>query len=62
VSKTFVCKVSEVCENGDAIIELPDEFVNELDWRVGDEIDYSLEGKSVIIKNLTKEKRNETNS
>ena len=62
MSRKYVCKVSEVCENGDAIIELPDELVNELDWRVGDEIDYSLEGKSVIIKNLTKEKRNETNS
>lgn len=62
MSNSFICKVSEICENGDTVIELPDELVNELDWRVGDELDYSLEDKSVIIKNLTKEKRNETNS
>ena len=61
MSNSFICKVSEVCENGEAIVELPDELVNELDWRVGDELDYSLEGKSLLIKNLTKEKRNETN-
>ena len=61
MSNSFICKVSEICENGDAIIEFPDELVNELDWRVGDELDYSLEGKSVLIKNLTKEKRNEIN-
>jgi uncharacterized membrane protein (UPF0127 family) len=46
MSKSYVCKVSEVCENGEAIVELPDELVNELDWRVGDELGYSLEGNS----------------
>lgn len=61
MSNSFICKVSEECENGDVIVELPDELVNKLDWKVGDELNYSLEGKSVLIKNLTKEKRNETN-
>jgi len=47
---------------GDAIVQLPDKLVEELDWRVGDTLDYELVDKSIIIKNLTKEKRNATNS
>jgi len=48
---------------GDAIVQLPDALVEELDWRVGDKLDYEQkEDKSIVIKNLTKEERNATNS
>ena len=58
----YVSKVLAIDCFGNAIIELPDKLVEELDWRVGDELDYDVKkDKSVIVKNLTKEKRNATN-
>ena len=42
---------------GDAIIQLPDDLIEELDWRVGDLLDYKMEDKNVVITNLTKNER-----
>jgi antitoxin component of MazEF toxin-antitoxin module len=53
----YTTKVVEICENGDAIVELPDELVKELNWEVGDVLNYELKDQQVFIKNLTKEKR-----
>jgi len=53
----YTTKVVEICENGDAIVELPDELVKELNWQVGDTLDYQMKDKAVYIKNLSKEKR-----
>jgi len=53
----YTTKVTEICENGDAIVELPDELVKELDWQVGDTLDYQMKDRAVYIKNLSKEKR-----
>jgi len=55
--KTYTTKVTEICENGDAIVELPDELVKELDWQIGDTLDYQMKDEAVFIKNLSKEKR-----
>jgi S-adenosylmethionine hydrolase len=62
MSKSYNATVVAIDCFGDAIVQLPDELVEELDWRVGDTLDYELVDKSIIIKNLTKEKRNATNS
>jgi hypothetical protein len=53
----YTTKVLEICENGDAIVELPDELVKELNWQIGDTIDYEMKNEAVYIKNLSKEKR-----
>jgi antitoxin component of MazEF toxin-antitoxin module len=53
----YTTKVLEICENGDAIVELPDELVKELDWQIGDTLDYQMKDEAVFIKNLSKEKR-----
>lgn len=55
MSKRYESKVLEICENGDAIIELPDELCKELEWAVGDTLDIK-EKDGLII--LTKEKEN----
>lgn len=55
-NKVYVGKVSEICENGDGIVTLPDEMILELDWREGDIIDISFEDDVCILKNLTKER------
>jgi antitoxin component of MazEF toxin-antitoxin module len=53
----YTTKVTEICENGDAIVELPDELVKELNWQIGDTLDYQMKDEAVFIKNLSKEKR-----
>jgi len=53
----YTTKVTEICGNGDAIVELPDELVKELNWQIGDTLDYQMKDGAVFIKNLSKEKR-----
>ena len=60
MSKIYEAKVLAIDCFGDAILELPEELVKELNWNVGDKLDYEVVGKSVVIKNLTKESNNET--
>jgi S-adenosylmethionine hydrolase len=57
MSKIYEAKVLAIDCFGDAILEIPEELVKELDWNVGDRLDYEVVGKSVVIKNLTKEER-----
>jgi len=56
VSKTYKTRVIAADCFGDAIVHIPDELVKELGWMVGDELDFQIDGESVIVKNLTKEK------
>jgi formylmethanofuran dehydrogenase subunit D len=55
-NKVYTGQVSEICENGDAIITFSDEMINDLDWREGDDIDIIFENGVVVLKNLTKER------
>ena len=57
MSKTYEAKVLALDCFGDAIIEIPEELVKELDWNVCDKLDYEVVGKSVVIKKLTKENK-----
>lgn len=53
----YTAEVVEVLSNGDAVVELPPELVKELQWEVGDTLDFTSKNKSIILKNLSKEKR-----
>ena len=55
MSKMYDVKVLEICENGDAIIELPTDLLEQMGWKEGDQLDFQIENGSVIVKNLTKE-------
>jgi hypothetical protein len=35
----YDAKVLEICDNGDAIVELPEELIKELGWKLGDKLD-----------------------
>jgi bifunctional DNA-binding transcriptional regulator/antitoxin component of YhaV-PrlF toxin-antitoxin module len=50
--KTFTSNVLEICDNGDAIVELPPELLEEMGWKVGDKLDITEENGSVIIKKI----------
>ena len=51
--KTYTSTVLEICENGDAIIELPDDLMEEMGWKVGDVLRYELKDEKVFIKNIS---------
>ena len=54
-SKQYTANVIDVLDNGDAVIELPLEMINDLGWKEGDVLDFIAENKKIIVKNLTKE-------
>ena len=51
--KTYTSKVLEICENGDAIIDLPDDLMEEMGWKVGDVLSYEQKDGKVFIKNIS---------
>ncbi len=55
--KTFTSKVVEICDNGDAIIELPPELLEEMGWKEGDTLDISEKDGKIIIKKIDDEDR-----
>jgi AbrB family looped-hinge helix DNA binding protein len=55
--KTFTSKVIEICDNGDAIVELPPELLEEMGWKEGDTLDISEKDGRVIIKKIDEEDR-----
>lgn len=59
VSKTYIGYVIEVLPNGDGVLELDPELVNDLGWQVGDELGYEQKDGKIYITNLTR-KNNET--
>jgi antitoxin component of MazEF toxin-antitoxin module len=44
--------VLEICDNGDAILELPPEMCEELQWKEGDTLNISLENDNIILKKV----------
>ena len=50
---TYTSKVLEICENGDAIVELPDELMEEMGWKVGDVLSYEEKDGKIYIKNIS---------
>ena len=52
---TYESKVVEILENGDAIIQFPEEMLNDLKWYEGDVLDISVVDGKIYIKNLTKD-------
>ena len=51
-NKTYTSKVLEICDNGDAILELPPEMCEELQWKEGDTLNISEEKGSIILKKV----------
>lgn len=59
-SKTYTSKVLEICDNGDAIVELPQELIEELGWQVGDTLKMELIDGSIVIENIDNGHRNKS--
>jgi len=50
--KTYEAKVIKIEDNGDAILEIPDEILNELGWKEDDELDIVEEDGKIIMRKL----------
>ena len=56
--KSFVTELIETDDGtGDAILQFPEEFTKEQDWREGDTIDIQLVDGKIILRNLDLLKR-----
>jgi hypothetical protein len=52
--KIYTSQVLEILDNGDAIIELPEELLKEMSWELGDTLDISEKNGQIHLTNLTK--------
>jgi len=51
--KSFTTTILEADDGtGDGILQFPDEFVKEQDWREGDRIHMDVVNNEIVIKNL----------
>ena len=57
MSKIYTSQVIEICENGDAIIELPDELMKEMGWKTNDLLDIEYVDGQVIVSKITETRR-----
>jgi len=53
LSLKCLSKVLEICDNGDAIVEMPNELMEELGWKVGDNLKYEEKDGKIFIKNIS---------
>jgi formylmethanofuran dehydrogenase subunit D len=44
--------VVEVCDNGDAIIQFPDDLLMAMGWKEGDKLSITQEDGKVVIKKI----------
>jgi len=56
MNKSWTVTIEED-EEGNAVLPLPKEMVDELGWLVDDILDMDIDGETVIIKNITCEER-----
>ena len=49
----YTSKVLEICENGDAIVGLPDELMEEMGWKLGDVLQYEEKDGKIFVKNIS---------
>lgn len=57
---SYTAKVLEICDNGDAIVELPPELVEDLGWKIGDRLDMEAKHGKIYIKNIDNLDRNKS--
>lgn len=53
MNKRYTSNVVSILENGDAIIELPEDLLNEMSWKEGDILNIKEENGVVILCKVT---------
>lgn len=52
-NKIYISSVVEICENGDAIIELPQDLLDEVGWKEGDSLNIEEKNGAIILSKVT---------
>lgn len=53
LDKTYIGEILDAEDgSGDGVIQFPEEFVKEQDWREGDRIDMNIVDGKLVIRNL----------
>ena len=47
----YIIEIQEA-DNGDLFIELPDDLIDTLGWRVGDVLDWRIKDEAIILSRL----------
>ena len=56
--KTYTAEILDADDgSGDGILQLPEDFCKEDDWREGDRIHMEVVGETLVMKNLDRNKR-----
>jgi hypothetical protein len=55
--RRYESKVLEILDNGDVVIEIPNELIDVLGWSVGDELNFDMLDNGVQITNITKDNK-----
>ena len=58
--KTYVANVAEICENGDAILELPPELCEDMGWKEGTVLNIELVDGQVVISEINDDDKNKS--
>lgn len=53
-SKTYIANVVEICDNGDAILELPPELCEDMGWKEGTAVNIELVDGQVVLSEVIK--------
>lgn len=56
-SKTYIAEVAEICENGDAILNLPDDLLKDMGWGEGTVLNVELVDGSIVISEVNRDDR-----
>lgn len=51
-NKRYTAEVVEICENGDAILQLPPELCEELGWNAGDTVNITEQDGKIVIRKI----------
>lgn len=50
--KTYTANVVSILENGDAVLQLPDDLLKDLKWSEGDVIDLDIKDGNIIMQKI----------
>ena len=56
-NKVYTYDVIDDEKTGDQLLQIPDEMMEELEWKVGDELKFDMKKKCISIINLSLKKR-----
>ena len=57
-SKTYTANVAEICENGDAILELPTDLLEDMGWKEGTVLNLEMKDGVLYIEEVKDKKEN----